>query len=105
MKSLDLKINTTQVLKNKLMRGQVLRTLTLFYPDPVSVGSLKSALLTRGITATAETINILHYLQDKGYLKMTEAKITDINDDDLVSLTAKGVDLMEGTIEDPGVEV
>lgn len=97
--------NQTEVMKNKLLRGQILKTLTLFYPSPVNVNSLKTALMTRGVMATADITKTLHYLKDKEYIRITEGKIQEIEDDDLVELTAKGVDLMEGTIEDPGVEI
>lgn len=98
-------MDQTQIIKNKMMRGQVLRTLTLFYPSPVTIGNLKSALITRGMTVTAEISKILHYLQDKKYIKLREGAIKDIVDDDLIELTALGIDLMEGTIEDAGVDI
>jgi hypothetical protein len=102
---MDGKANQTQVMKNKIYRGQLLRTLTLFYPNPVDISSLKTALMTRGIVVTAEISNILHYLQDKQYIRVTEGRIVDLSDSDLIELTAKGVDLMECTITDPGVDV
>jgi len=97
--------NQTDVMKNKMLRGQVLKTLTLFYPAPVDISNIKTALMTRGYIITADSMKVLHYLQDKGYIRMTENKIQDIDDSDLVELTAKGVDLIEDTIEDAGVVV
>lgn len=95
----------TEVIKNKMLRGQILRTLTLFYPSPVDVNGIKSALLTRGMFVSADILKPLHYLEDKQYIKISEAKISDLKDSDLIGLTAKGIDLMEGTIEDLGVDI
>lgn len=94
-----------EIVKNKRMRGQILRTLALFFPSPVDVAGLKSALLARGMIISADVSKTLYYLKDKDYIKISKNKITDIEDDDLVELTAKGVDLIEETIQDPGVEV
>jgi hypothetical protein len=98
-------MNQTEVMKNKMLRGQVLRTLTLFYPSPVDVSGIKSALLTRGLLITADITKVLYYLKDKQYINISKSTITEIEDSDLVELTAKGVDLIEGTIDDPGVEI
>lgn len=94
-----------QVMKNKMMRGQVLRTMALFYPEQVMIRDLKSALITRGMTVTADTTKVLHYLKDKEYIKLKEGGIKDFEDDDFVELSAKGIDLLEGTIDDPGVDI
>lgn len=98
-------MNQTEVLKNKMLRGQTLRTPTLFYPAPVTVAGIKSALLTRGMIVSADIVKVLHYLKDKGYIQMIDNKISEIEDSDLIQLTAKGVDLIEETITDPGVEI
>lgn len=92
-------------MKNKMLRGQVLRTLALFYPDSVSVNGIRSALISRGVTFSADMTKILHYLEDKEYITVTAIKLSEIKDDDQVELTAKGVDLIEETIDDPGVEL
>lgn len=98
-------MNQTEVLKNKIMRGQILRTLVLFYPSPVDIGGLKTAMLTRGALHTADMTKVLHYLEDKEYIRLTEGKLQELCDSDLVELTAAGVDLIEGTTTDAGVEV
>lgn len=97
------RIDETQVLRNKQMRGQILRTLVLFYPDKTMISNIKTALITRGITATGEMNKHLNYLEDKGYIKSDDGFIKDNADDDMIMLTAKGVDLAEGTIIDMGV--
>ncbi len=92
-----------QTTKNKMYRGQVIKTLGFFYPDPMSVEDLKGALIARGITITADTLKVLHYLADKEYIRIKEGGHREFQDDDIVELTAKGIDLLEATIIDPGV--
>ncbi len=94
-----------QVAKNKMLRGQFLRTIALFYPAPISLKNLKTSLLTKGMTVAADVSKIIHYLQDKEYIRFTQGSIQGFEDDDMVELTAKGVDLIEGTISDPGVDM
>jgi hypothetical protein len=98
-------MDQVQVVKNKMMRGQVLRTLALFYPSPITISNLKSALITRGMTLTADTTKVLHYLADKKYIKVTKGNLAEIEDDDLIELTASGVDLLEGSVDDLGVDI
>lgn len=96
-------MDETQALKNKQMRGQLLRTLALFYPDTSTVSNIRAALITRGITSTGEMNKHLTYLEDKEYIRVKDGYIKDAKEDDIVTLTAKGIDLVEGTINDPGV--
>lgn len=106
---MDSRITEVQVMKNKRLRGQVLRTLVLFYPSPVDVGTLKSALITRGISASAETASVLSYLADENRkyirVKTKGENMNEIQDSDLVELTADGIDLIEGTQSDAGVDM
>lgn len=85
-----------------MYRGQVIKTLGFFYPDPMSVEDLKGALIARGITITADTLKVLYYLEDKEYIRLKDG-CKEFSDDDIVELTAKGIDLLESTIIDPGV--
>lgn len=94
-----------QIARNKMLRGQFLRTIVLFYPSPISLKNLKTSLLAKGMTVEADVAKVVSYLQDKGYIRFTPGKIPEFEDDDMVELTAKGVDLLEGTIADPGVEI
>lgn len=94
-----------QVTRNKMLRGQLLRTIALFYPAPVSVKHIKTSLLTKGMSVEADVTKVVHYLQDKGYIRCTPGCIQGFEDDDTIELTAQGVDLIEGTISDPGVDM
>lgn len=95
----------TEIMKNKMLRGQILRALSLFYPSPVDVNGIKASLATRGMFVSADVLKPLHYLEDKGYINIDEPKIMEIKDSNLIGLTAKGIDLIEGTIDDPGVDI
>lgn len=94
-----------QVAKNKMLRGQLLRTIALFYPAPISLKNLKTSLMTKGMNVEADVAKVITYLQDKGYIRVTQGCIQGFEDDDTVELTAQGVDLIEGTIDDPGVDM
>lgn len=94
-----------QVTKNKMLRGQFLRTAALFYPTPISLKNIKTSLVTAGMNAAADVTKVISYLEDKGYITYTQGCIQGFEDDDLIKLTAKGVDLLEGTIDDPGVDI
>lgn len=94
-----------QVTRNKMLRGQFLRTAALFYPNPISLRNIKISLMTKGMTIEADVAKVVHYLADKGYIKVTQGCIQGFEDDDTIELTAKGIDLIEGTISDPGVDM
>jgi hypothetical protein len=50
----------------------------------------------------------LQYLQGKGYIEFIDKRVNSINayrNDAAVRLTPNGVDLVEGTDEDPGVDI
>lgn len=89
--------------KNKAQRGKIIRTLGLFYPDPMELSALKSTLIQSGQINVAETEKHLHYLKGKDYITMDDGFLKDTTEDDLICLTSTGVDLVEGTIDDPGV--
>ena len=97
------RMDEVRIIKNKQLRGQIMRTMSLFYPDRVMVTNLKSSLMVRGLNDVSETYNHLHYLKDKGYIRVSEGLSKELKDDDLVEMTSRGVDLIEGTIDDPGV--
>ena len=94
------------VIKNKLYRGRVLRTMDTYYPNDIELREIKSTLQVGGLAASGDVIRIVDYLIDKGYVKLMDKSATGIFEDgDLLKLTAMGVDLLEGTIVDEGVNV
>ncbi len=93
-----------QAMKNKIFRGRVLRTLDNYYPKAIELREVKATLQSGGMTVISDIYRIIDYLIDKGYVKSLDGSEM-LADDDLVKLTAKGIDLLENTINDEGVNV
>jgi hypothetical protein len=77
--------------------------LTLFYPTPITVKQINSALTGYGMIALADTSKHLHYLEGKGYIKSEDGLLTNVSEDNVISITSRGIDLAEGTIADDGL--
>ena len=61
-----------------------------------------------GMIFSPDISKYLDYLADGGYIEFSGKRVNAYNvyrKDGVVQLTKKGVDLVEGTIEDPGVDV
>lgn len=87
----------------KLVRGYILKTLNISYPRPTLVDSLQTSLIGVPFVDCTDIKPYLEYLQDRGYIKISQY-VTDIGLKlDHVKLTSDGVDLLEGTTSDPGV--
>lgn len=93
-----------QAMKNKIFRGRVLRTLDNYYPKAIELREIKATLQSGGMTVISDIYRIIDYLIDKGYVKSLDGSEM-LADDDLVKLTARGIDLLENTITDEGVNV
>lgn len=93
--------------ENRLRRGWILRMLNYFQHVKsrwVNDKLIQSGLQDVGHAVTMPTVHAdFHYLAEKGYLEVREpeeAKFTALS----AAITAKGIDLYDGTIEDPGVD-
>ncbi|HJA40817.1 MAG TPA: hypothetical protein H9667_04735 [Firmicutes bacterium] len=82
--------------RNQHKRGQIIRMLSALYPSSATKSQLISGMQGYGMNVTADIDRHLAYLIDKEYVK-GDLKA------ELVTLTAKGVDLVEGIIEDQGL--
>ena len=91
----------SKTVKNRIQRGQVIRELINSYPEPKTIRQLENALSSSGVII-ADISRLLAYLADKGYIGI-DGEGYDFNN--IIALKAKGVDLMEGTVEDDGVDV
>ena len=97
-----------QAEQNKAIRGFILRALVRGNNYTLLCRQLSNLLSTRNMIISPDIGEHLQYLEKKGYIEFTDRKITSINayrNDAAVQLTPKGVDLVEGTEEDPGVDV
>ena len=73
-----------------------------------SVRSLSNAMMSDGRIYTPDISKLLDYLVSAGYVRFTDKKInsyTAYRNDAVVQLTKEGIDLVEATIEDPGVDI
>jgi DNA-binding transcriptional ArsR family regulator len=96
-------MDVAQAMRNKKTRGQIMRTLAIFYPDPIMVCDLKVALITRGINSIAELEGHLKYLEDAGYIRIKDGLDKTVREDDLIEITTKGTKLLEGDLDDTSV--
>ena len=97
-----------QVIQNKRVRGHILTLLELTHPTPTPCDTVASALLSSGLITNPDIAKQVDYLADKGYVKVylgdeVLSLVQDPPREALVRLTAKGIDLMEGTLDDEGV--
>ena len=95
-----------QVIQNKRVRGHILTLLELTHPTPTPCDTVASALLSSGLITNPDIAKQVDYLADKGYIEINSvpASYKDVHLTYL-KLTAKGVDLLEETLHDAGVEV
>ncbi|WP_113673483.1 hypothetical protein [Vallitalea guaymasensis] len=97
------KLSGNDKLKMKLERGQILKTLAIFYPRATMLSELKLSLTARGIGTIANLDSHLQYLQDAELIKRDTGLDKVDESDDLIRLIKKGVNLIEGDYEDAGV--
>lgn len=94
--------------KNKALRGYILRYLAKGNQNMLLVRQITNAMVAEGLVLTPDISKHLEYLQEAGYIVFTDKKVTAYDayrKDAIIKLTRKGVDLLEDTIEDPGVDV
>ena len=97
-----------QVQVNKANRGYIMRALARGYNYSAAVRTLSNSMMSAGRVYTPDIGKLLDYLVAGEYIRYTDKKINSFNayrNDAVVQLTKKGIDLVEGTIEDPGVDI
>lgn len=97
-----------EVLKNKSIRGYILRAMAKGNQNRLLVRQVTNALVADGLILSPDISKHIEYLQEAGYIVFTSQQANAYNayrKDSIIKLTRKGVDLLEGTIEDPGVDV
>ena len=97
-----------EVLKNKAIRGYIIRALVKGNCNALLVRQITNALVGDGLIYSPDISKHLEYLTEAGYIVFTDRSVTSYNAyrrDAVVKLTRKGVDLVEGTIDDHGVDV
>lgn len=92
--------DTIENIENNRRRGLILENLKQKYPDGVDFVVLQKALDIQGHSLSKrELASLITYLNDGGYVKVTYFKNYILT----VVLDKKGIDLLEGSINDIGV--
>lgn len=94
--------------RNKAIRGYIIRCLVKGYNNTALVRQISNAMMGANLIVTPDISKHLAYLEDAGYIEFTGQRVTAYTAyarDAVVRLTRAGVDLVEGTTEDPGVDV
>lgn len=97
-----------EIRQNKAIRGYIIRCLVKGYNYTALTRQLSNAMMAAGLIVSPDISKYLDYLEGAGYIEFTNEKVTAYNayaKDAVVRLTKEGVDLAEGTTEDPGVDI
>lgn len=102
--------NAAEAAKSMELRNAILElfdTLSTGVKGGVSLKVIQIALTRAGISATTGELNReINYLEDKGYVKVRDVENKALHiSARLYSITADGVDVLEGTKADEGVGV
>ncbi|SKC68432.1 hypothetical protein [Maledivibacter halophilus] len=94
--------------KNKAIRGYIIRSLVKGHHNRLLCRQLVNLMMRDAIIISPDISGYLDYLHEKKYIEYTDEKITSYTaymNDAMIKLTSKGVDLVEGTTNDPGVDI
>ena len=97
-----------EISRNKAIRGYIMRSLVKGYQNTLLVRQITNSLIADGIIVSPDISKHLDYLRDGGYITFTDKSVNAYNayrKDAVIKLTKEGVDLVEGTTDDPGVDV
>ena len=101
-------LEKAEVRQNKAVRGYIIRCLVKGYNNTALTRQLSNAMMAAGIIISPDIGKYLKYLEDGGYIEFTSRSVNAYNayrKDAVVQLTKKGIDLVEDTIQDGGVNV
>lgn len=94
-----------KVERYKRVRGALLKVLANYYPGVVDSKVLEALATDLGFEMRdRECDGHIAYLAEKGFASLTKRKAEGI-EIHIVKITAKGLDLLDGIVEDPGVDV
>lgn len=95
-----------EIKRNKAVRGFIVRSLVKGYNYTAITRQIAGALWSAGLVLSPDISKHIDYLVDAGYVEITGDKVKAFRayqDDAILKLTKEGVDLAEGTTEDPGL--
>lgn len=94
--------------QNKAIRGYIIRSLVKGPQNRLPVKQISNVLMQLGLIISPDIGKYLDYLHERGYIEFTPDRITAYTayaKEGVVGLTSKGVDLVEQTIDDKGVDI
>lgn len=97
-----------EIRQNKAVRGYIIRCLVKGFNNSALTRQISNAMIASGMVISPDISKYLDYLHDAEYIEFTSDKVTAYTayaKDAVIRLTKKGVDLAEGTIDDPGVDI
>ena len=97
-----------EIKRNKAVRGFIIRSLVKGYNYTAITRQIAGALWSSGLILSPDISKYIDYLVDAGYVEITGGTVKAFRayqDDAILKLTKEGVDLAEGTTEDPGVDI
>ena len=97
-----------EIKQNKAIRGYIVRALAKGSNNSLLVRHITNALLADNLITVPDISKQLSYLEGGGYIEFTDTRANAYNAyrrDAVIQLTKAGVDLVEGTTDDPGVDV
>lgn len=97
-----------EVERNKAIRGYIIRSLAKGNQNALLVRQITNALMADCLIVSPDISKHIDYLKEAGYIMFPDRGVTSYNvyrKDSVIKLTKAGVDLVEGTIVDPGVDV
>lgn len=97
-----------EIKQNKAIRGYIIRALVKGHQNTLLVRQISNALIADGLIVSPDLSKHLDYLMEAGYIVMTDKTANAYNayrKDTTIKLTKAGVDLVEGTIDDAGVDI
>ena len=97
-----------EVRQNKAIRGYIIRSLVKGYQNSLLLRQITNSLVADGMIVSPDISKHLDYLTEAGYICFTDKTINAYNaykKDAVIKLTRRGVDLVEGTTDDPGVDI
>ncbi len=91
----------------RIIRGRILKVLDFSYPYPAGDRLISQILCDNMYQCTPAELQVhLAYLEEKEYIDLTDVASEELGHRKLAKLTAKGKDLLEGSIAaDPGVDL
>ncbi|GMQ61187.1 MULTISPECIES: hypothetical protein [Vallitalea] len=95
-------MHNIDVRTKQVFRGEVLKELDKYQGDFVKINVIKKSFSPTEGLPMSKFKSVLNYLNDKGYIEWNKKDLTN-TDDDLLRITARGQDIVDGLESDLGI--